>query len=84
MYVYNSLLDRQKIAKKLCTSIAKETKCSEKLFAKYCSAMYGLNSKEPQPSLQDVLQPQSEFWTKTTLDNIPDAKIPWKTKRTFV
>ncbi len=34
--------------------------------------------------LQDVLQPQSEFWTKTTQDNIPDAKVPWKTKEDIV
>ena len=44
---------------------------------------YELNSSEPHPSFQDILQPESEFWTKTQAKK-SDAKIPWKTKEDVV
>lgn len=49
----------------------------------YCSAAYELNSTEPQPLLQEILLPQSEFWMKNSVKTT-NSSIPWKTREDIV
>ena len=75
--------DGQKIAKKLCSSISKETKAAKKLFQEYSTAAYGLNSVEPLPSFGDILQPQADFWVQHKRKTV-DGRIPWKTREDII
>ena len=75
--------DGQKIAKKLCNSISKETKAAKKLFQDYSMAAYGLNSVEALPSFGDILQPQADFWVQHKRKTV-DGRIPWKTREDVI
>jgi len=54
------LIDRQKIAKKLCSGITKETRIAKGLWQRYCEAG-GEASAEEKPSLQEILSLKSAF-----------------------
>ena len=73
--------DGQKIAKKLCCRITKDTKRIRILLEDYNAAAYELQSEEPTVSLADVLSLYSDFWTHDSHSNCTSAEdIPWKVK----
>ena len=76
-------VDGQKIAKKLCSSIAKETKVARQLLEKYNAAAYELCSGDPLPSLQDVLSLDSDFWAYNS-NTKSESSIAWKTKQEII
>ncbi len=76
-------IDGQKIAKKLCTSISKETKAAKRLLDEYATAACELSTSEPLPSLQGVLSLESEFWMHRRYVRTSDS-IPWKTKEELI
>lgn len=75
--------DGQKIAKKLCSSISKETKAAQRLLEEYNAAASELSSSEPVLSLQDVLPLQSEFWRQNP-SITSNSDVPWKTKEEII
>lgn len=77
------LLDGQKIAKKLSSSISKETRAAKRLLDEYDAAAYEMDMSKPLPSLQEVLSLESEFWMSRRHVNTSDS-IPWKTKEELV
>ncbi len=62
-----SLLDGQKIAKQLSISITKETKTIRKLLNDYNTTLGLTDGESRQVTLQEVLSPDSEFWSSQTL-----------------
>ena len=73
--------DEQKIAKKLCCSIAKESKRIRILLEDYNAAAYELQSEESTVSLADVLSLGFDFWTHASHSNCSSGEdIPWKVK----
>ena len=77
------LLDGQKIAKKLSTSISKETRAAKRLLDEYVAAAYEIDKSKPLPSVQEVLSLNSDFWMSRHHVSTSDS-IPWKTKEELV
>ncbi len=80
-FVYKIVVvtDGQKIAKKLGSSIIKETRVVRRLLEQ---EQYNLAANELADSpvaLEDALSLKSEFWTSNS-PTLPSSSIPWKTK----
>ena len=61
MLLYTSL-DGQKIAKRLASSISKETATAKRLLQDYNTASSAVTDSFTPLSIQDILAPDSEFW----------------------
>ncbi len=75
--------DGQKIAKKLCSSISKETKVARRLLEDYNAASSELSPGDPLPSLQDVLSLKSDFWVQD-YPSVPEERVPWRTREEII
>ena len=73
-----SIVDGQKIAKKLCSNIGKETKRCKNLLADYNVCTMELCSGEPPALLSDVLMLSSNFWNKSQR---PSSRIEQRLKK---
>ena len=79
-----SIVDGQKIAKKLCSNIGKETKRCKNLLADYNVCTMELCSGEPPALLSDVLMLSSNFWNKSQRPSSRIEQVPWKIKEEAV
>ncbi len=82
-FVYKIVVvtDGQKIAKKLGSSITKETRVVRRLLEQYNLAVNEL--ADSPVALEDVLSLKSEFWTSNS-PTLPSSSIPWKTKEEII
>ena len=55
---------------------------AKQLLEQYNTAAYGLSSSDPLPSLQDILLPQSDFWSQNATNT--DSGIAWKMKEEII
>lgn len=74
--------DGQKIAKKLCSSIAKETKRCRSILGDFNACILELNGDAPVV-LSDVLSLTSKFWNQPS-SRISAHKVPWKAKEEVI
>ena len=73
-------LDGQKIAKRLATNIAKETRTVKKLLEDYNIASSVVTASFTPYTLNDILSPESNFWQRLTFN--PHCKeIPWNVQK---
>ena len=75
--------DGQKIAKKLCSGISKETRVARHILEEYNAAACELSPSDPAASLQEVLSLKSEFWVQGS-PSVPESSIPWKTREEII
>ena len=76
--------DGQKIAKKLSTSISKETKRAKQLLVEYNEACSELHHQSPT-SLLEILSPSSDFWARlSAIQYAESCQVPWKVRRDIV
>ena len=76
--------DGQKIAKKLSTSISKETKRAKQLLVEYNEACSELHHQSPT-SLLEILSPSSDFWARlSAVQYAESCQVPWKVRRDIV
>ena len=89
IYIENELgylihADGQKIAKKLSTSISKETKRAKQLLVEYNEACSELHHQSPT-SLLEILSPSSDFWARLSPAQYAEScQVPWKVRRDIV
>ncbi len=76
-------IDGQKIAKKLCSSISKESKVAQRLLEEYNEATCELSCADPPASLQDVLSLKSDFWVQV-YPSVSNPSVPWKTREEII
>ena len=69
--------DGQKIAKKLCSRVARH------LLEEYNAAACKLSPSDPAASLQEVLSLKSDFWVQGS-PSVPESSIPWKTREEII
>ena len=84
-YLYN--IDGQKIAKRLSSSITKETKKAKELLEEYNATCLQLDiGREQSPlQLQEILPINSEFWQTFPLAEYTTSRgVPWNTKRDVI
>lgn len=73
--------DGQKIAKKLCCNITKETKRVKTLLEDYNSALFELQTGDLPVSMSEILSLSSDFWADHLTSNQTDSQqIPLKAK----
>ena len=76
--------DGQKIAKKLSTSISKETKRAKQLLVEYNEACSELHHQSPT-ALPEILSPNSDFWARISPTQYAEScQVPWKVRRDIV
>ena len=79
--------DGQKIAKRLSTSITKETGTTRKLLLDYNATLASIESESRQVTLEEVLSPDSEFWITQIPPPKPSSQwhhIPWVKKKEMI
>lgn len=76
-----TLIDGQKIAKKLSIGISKEMKRVKQLLEEYNGTCYELDSQCLPRSISDVLSPTSDFWGA---DKAESSSIPYKMKKDII
>lgn len=54
------------------------------LWQEYTTTAYGLGSSEHLPELEDVLKPQSNFWSEDQSGTSTTSCIPWKSKEELI
>ena len=77
-----SYVDGQKIAKKLCSNIGKETKRCKNLLGDFNACVSELSGAE-SAILSDVLSLTSKFWNKPS-SRIGSQQVPWKAKEEVI
>lgn len=80
-------IDGQKIAKRLSSSITKETKKAKGLLEEYNTTSLQLDISRGQSplQLQEILPINSEFWRTSSLPECKTSKgVPWHTKRDVI
>ena len=81
------IVDGQKIAKRLSTSIAKETTTAQKILVDYNAIISSGTGECIQMNLKEILCPDSQFWNTQRLPAVSTSSkhdLPWDVKKDII